>query len=120
MEHSRGHLEYGEGFEAGAVREVREETGIKAEIISLVDVIDSLPHSEKNKLAGQSNLAGRSITGTHFVLIDFCAKWISGIPKAASDAADAKWMTLAEIDQADICPETKKIIHKSKSYLAPD
>lgn len=67
-----GRIERGERAADAALRELWEETGVKAELIGLIDVVDALPRAE--------DLA------PHYVLIDFAARWISGEPRAARSA----------------------------------
>jgi len=77
-----------------ALRELREETGVAAEIIGLLDVVD-----------GVFPEAGR-----HYVLIDYAARWISGEPVAGDDAAEARFVPLGEADALVAWSETRRII----------
>ena len=47
-----------------AARELREETGVEAEILGLVDVVDGV------------------MTTRHYIMIDYAARWIAGEPVA--------------------------------------
>ncbi len=82
------------------MRELREETGVNAEIIGLIDVIDGLFEARGGEPA------------RHYVLIDFLARWTSGEAKADSDAADARFVPLADLGRYDLWSETRRIIHK--------
>jgi len=87
-----GRIEAGERAVEAAVRELREETGVEAEITGLLDVIDGF------------------FPGRHYLLIDYAARWLSGEPVAGDDAADARfWPADAAIDAVD-WSETKRII----------
>ena len=89
-----GRIEPGERAMDAALREVREETGIEAEIIGLIDVVDGLfPEA-----------------GRHYVLIDYAARWLAGEPVAGDDAVDARFAPLAEVDALIDWSETRRII----------
>ena len=89
-----GRIEPGERAVDAALRELREETGIEAEITGLIDVIDGLfPESER-----------------HYVLIDYGARWLSGEPVAGDDAAEARFVPLDDIDALVAWSETRRVI----------
>lgn len=80
-----GHLERGETVIAAAMRELQEETGIKAEPRGFLTTLDEI---------------GRDAAGIvqwHYVLIAILADWIEGDPVAADDAAGVCWTTIEEI-----------------------
>jgi len=89
-----GRIEPGERAMDAALREVREETGIEAEITGLIDVVDGLfPEAER-----------------HYVLIDYAARWLAGEPVAGDDAVDARFTPLDEVDALIDWSETRRII----------
>jgi 8-oxo-dGTP diphosphatase len=89
-----GRIEPGEGVRAAALRELREETGVEARLIGLIDVVD-----------GVFPDAGR-----HYVLIDFAAEWFSGEPTAGDDAAEAAFFPVSEALNLVAWSETRRII----------
>lgn len=89
-----GRIEPGERAVDAALRELREETGVEAEITGLVDVVDGLfPEA-----------------GRHYVLIDYAARWLSGEPVAGDDAEEARFAPLAEAEALVEWSETGRII----------
>jgi 8-oxo-dGTP diphosphatase len=52
----------------------------------------------------------------HYVLIDYAARWIAREPVAGDDAAEAKFVPLAEIQDLGMWDETVKVI--LQAYLA--
>jgi 8-oxo-dGTP diphosphatase len=87
-----GRQEMGETIAEAALRELAEETGVVAELLGLVDVVDHI--SERGQM----------------VLIDYAARWISGEPVAGDDAVDARFFPLAEALALVSWSETRRII----------
>lgn len=93
-----GRIEPGERLAAAALRELREETGIEAELIGLVDVVDGLfPEA-----------------GRHYVLIDYAARWTAGEPVAGDDAAEAVFLPFVEALARVDWEETRRIIREAR------
>jgi len=80
-----GTLEYGEPLLHAVRREVREETNIEIEILQLLDVYEALPNLENSKAPAP-----------HYLMIDYLARWVSGIPEAGDDAIDAQFLPLED------------------------
>lgn len=99
-----GRIEPGEAVRAAALRELREETGVEARLLGLIDVVD-----------GVFPDAGR-----HYVLIDFVAEWFSGEPVAGDDAAEAGFFSLEAALATVTWDETRRIIRAGARLLALD
>ena len=94
-----GRVEPGEPVRAAALRELKEETAVEADLIGLIDVVDAIFH----------NRAGALVT-RHYVLVDFLAIWRSGTPQAGDDAAEAQFFHQSELSSLDLWDETRRII----------
>lgn len=89
-----GRIEPGERAVDAALRELREETGVEAEITGLIDVVDGLfPEA-----------------GRHYVLIDYAARWLAGEPVAGDDAIEARFVALDQVEALIDWSETLRVI----------
>lgn len=94
-----GRIEPGERAVDAALRELREETGIEAQIIGLIDVVDGIFPDE----------------GRHYVLIDYAVRWLSGEPVAGDDAAEAAFHPVEAVDGLVAWSETRRIIRAARA-----
>jgi ADP-ribose pyrophosphatase YjhB (NUDIX family) len=77
-----GRIEAGEAIAAATLRELREETGIEAEYLRVLNATDSITG---DRAAGSFR---------HYVLVAGLCLWRSGEPVAGDDAADAGWFAI--------------------------
>lgn len=96
-----GRIEWGEAASTAALRELEEETGVKAELLGLIDVVDGL-------FAGEDGACER-----HYVLVDYAAVWRSGEPAAGDDAAEARFWPLEEALTKVAWGETARVIRQA-------
>jgi 8-oxo-dGTP diphosphatase len=96
-----GRIEPGERAIDAALRELREETAVEAEIVGLVDVVDGLFPE----------------VGLHYVLIDYAARWLSGEPVAGDDAAEARFVPLDEIETLLDWSETVRVVRLAAGII---
>ncbi|MCA0357820.1 MAG: NUDIX hydrolase [Proteobacteria bacterium] len=94
-----GRLEWGETLQGAALRELKEETGVDAELLGLIDVIDGVFPARP----------GGEIT-RHYVLIDYAARWTGGEPVAGDDAAEARFVSRQEAMTLVEWEETRRVI----------
>lgn len=92
-----GRIEWGEAAAAAALRELREETGVEADIVGLIEVFDGL-------------FAQAGVLTHHYLIAEYAARWKSGEPRAGDDAAEARFVKLAAIDQVDLTDDLRRVI----------
>ena len=100
-----GVVEVGESLEDAVLRETEEETGLKGEKPTLIDVVDQV-HLDK---AGKIEY--------HYVIIDYVVTVKRGEPKAASDAEALQWVLLDEVETYDLTPSFRRFFVKNKKRL---
>ncbi|HLH05839.1 MAG TPA: NUDIX hydrolase [Terriglobales bacterium] len=98
-----GMLEIGETLRSGVQREVLEETGLVVTAGEVLDVFDSIHRDPEGR------------TQYHYVLVDFLCTWVSGELQAASDVAQARWITREELDSMPLIGFTAQVIRKAFS-----
>lgn len=79
-----GMQELGETVHACAQRELKEETGIAADPVATLTVIDRIGHDEGGKVK------------THFTLVAVLLDWRSGEGEPIEDASALAWLTPGE------------------------
>jgi len=92
-----GRIEPGERAVEAALRELHEETGVRADIRGLVDVVDGL------------------FARHHYVLIDYLAEWREGEPVAGDDAAEARFWSMDDAIAAVSWDETRRILVQARA-----
>ena len=80
-----GVQELGETCHACAVRELEEETGIIADPLATLTVLDMIRHDEAGRLRA------------HFALVCVLAEWRFGDGETGEDALDLGWFTPEEV-----------------------
>jgi 8-oxo-dGTP diphosphatase len=99
-----GKIGWGETARDAALRELREEAGVEAEIVGLIDVVDAI-----------FPMSGG--LGSHYVLVDYAARWLSGEPKAGDDASEAAFFPLDEAIGRVGWSETRRIIQAGAALV---
>ncbi len=96
-----GHVEFGETAVAAAERELREESGVAADLTEFVGLYEII--LEKPLF--------------HYAIACYGGVWRSGEAQAASDALDARWVAPAEFESLDFAPNVREAIARAKMVL---
>ncbi|MEQ9640042.1 MAG: NUDIX hydrolase [Alphaproteobacteria bacterium] len=97
--------EVGETAEAAVIREVMEETGIAIRVERLIDHVNVIQHDDDGRVK------------VHYLLLDFLAVPVGGRLQAGDDAADARWVPVADVDGMGLWEETRRMIHRGAELL---
>ncbi|MCJ7793544.1 NUDIX domain-containing protein [Candidatus Bathyarchaeota archaeon] len=101
-----GLVELGESLEQAVIREVKEETCLDVENPSLIDVVDNVDLDEKSKVK------------YHYVIIDYLVHVNGGTLKAASDAANLRWVPFDEVESYDLTASFRLFFRNNREKLS--
>jgi len=100
-----GRIEWGETAREAALRELTEETGVAAEIVGLVDVVDQIGRTADGEVA------------RHFVLAAYVGRWIAGEPVPGDDAAATTWCRADDLTLYETTPRLAEVIAAGRAVL---
>ena len=101
-----GMLELGETVHEGAARELREETGIIAEPVATLTVLDSI----------RRDGAGR--VKVHFALVAVLMEWRAGEGEPIEDATALEWLSEPEVRARgpDLFPNVEALMRMALAH----
>ena len=102
-----GLIHLGERIEDAVAREIKEECGLEIQIIGLCGVIDRV-------VPGESSQAGAAPpVRYHYIIIDYVAVPTGGALQAGSDAAEARWVPVADLSRYETTQGLAAMIHRA-------
>lgn len=102
-----GLVDLGERLEEAVRREVEEECGLQIRILGLCGVIDRVVRGEDDAAPGPIRY--------HWVIIDYVAAVTGGVLRAGSDAAQARWVPVADLGDYDTTIGIDAMVHRGVS-----
>ncbi|HEX8164474.1 MAG TPA: NUDIX hydrolase [Beijerinckiaceae bacterium] len=96
-----GLVEPGETLGEAALRELREEVGIEADLIGFVDHVEIVERDGDGRVRH------------HFVVCAHAARWRSGEPRIGLEASDVAWVREDEIARFRTTPGLAGVLHKA-------
>jgi 8-oxo-dGTP diphosphatase len=101
-----GHIEPGEAAADALHREIAEETGVRAELRGVTDVVDIIRRD-----------AADAVT-FHRVVLVFYGIWLSGEPRADSDVQAVMWCDPADIAAMQTTPGLFAVVDRAWARLS--
>jgi ADP-ribose pyrophosphatase len=95
-----GRVRPGETLKSAVKREVLEETGIIVRAIEPVYTFDLIERDTYGRLV------------FHYVIVDFLAEYVSGRVNPGTDALEAVWARLDELERFDLNPATLSLFRR--------
>jgi 8-oxo-dGTP diphosphatase len=100
-----GIVETGEKLADAMRREVREETGLEVEVVSMFEIFERVIPDD----------AGRA--EYHYVLIDYLCKVVGGTLEAASDVSRTAWVLQPELRTYRLTEGTVAVVERAFAQL---
>ena len=96
-----GLVEPGESLQDAALRELEEETGVKARMIGFNDHVEVIERDSDNRVAA------------HFVVASFVASWIAGEGVVGPEARRILWIEPHLIERLDVTPHLGPLVARA-------
>ena len=106
-------MHLGERLEDAVRREVTEECGLSVRVLDVCGVIDRIV---RDSTPGVTGSAPR--VRYHWVIVDYVAEPAGGVLRAGSDAADARWLPVADVARYDTTDGLADMIHRAVAIRA--
>jgi ADP-ribose pyrophosphatase YjhB (NUDIX family) len=111
-----GLVHLGERLEDAVHREVTEECGLRVRVLDVCGVIDRIVRDPA--AASAAAPGGVPRVRYHWVIVDYVAEPAGGTLRAGSDAADARWVPLADLARYDTTDGLADMIHRAVATRA--
>lgn len=94
----------GESLSDSVRRELLEETGISVSVGDVVYVFDVIERDAKGRIT------------LHYIIIDYMAGYISGVPTPGDDAAEVRWVSKDEMKDMPVNASTRKLLKEKFAF----
>ncbi len=95
-----GLVEVGEKLSEACARETEEETGIKVEILELINVFDMIDRDDDGRAR------------YHYVLVDFLAKPVGGEERKSEEVTEIAWVDYQDAKLMDLTRTARKALEE--------
>ncbi|MEZ5853743.1 MAG: NUDIX hydrolase [Hyphomicrobiaceae bacterium] len=106
-----GHVEPGELARDAARREVREETGVEARILGLVDLHEVIERGASLPGQPSGDVAWHYVIAVHFGI------WIAGQPMPADDCRATRFVALSDLGNLPMTHGALALIERAQALL---
>jgi ADP-ribose pyrophosphatase YjhB (NUDIX family) len=101
-----GHVEPGERVADAALRELTEETGVRAEMVGFNQYVEILDAPAADGVR------------RHVVILSFVARWLSGEGAPGPEAGEILWADADEVAQLKTSPHLIEVVSNARKVLA--
>jgi len=98
-----GLVDGGETLREACIREAQEETGLQVDPQQVVKIVERLIEDDEGRLE------------YHFVIVDYWALVVGGSLEAGSDAAQARWTPIAELDRLPVTVGLRDAVARARA-----
>jgi 8-oxo-dGTP diphosphatase len=100
-----GAVEWGETLAECAIRELKEETGVEADVAGYAGHSEVMLKNEKGNVFD------------HFVIVAFAARWRAGEAKTGPEASTVEWIEPARLGEYEITEGLVEIVEAARKLL---
>lgn len=95
-----GVVELGEKLAVACAREMEEETGLKGQVLELINAYDMIVPDQSGKIM------------YHYVLIDFLVKPLGGVEKPSDEVLEMRWVSYEETKELEMTVSARKALEE--------
>jgi len=100
-----GRCRENENLKEAAGREVKEECGIDVAVTDLLKLFEYIEHDDEGGVK------------YHYVVFDFKASYTGGTLEHSSDASDARWIPLRELDRYELSDAVREVVRAARTVV---
>jgi 8-oxo-dGTP diphosphatase len=100
-----GVLEVGETIAKGIERELKEETGVQARVLELIEIYEKVFRD------------GNSQPQYHFVILDYLCEFVEGTAEPGGDVTEVVWASEQQLDSLALTEAASRVIRKALSAV---
>lgn len=97
-------MEIGETLREAALRELKEEVGVEAEILGFNEHVESIVQDGEGVRA-------------HYVIASFVGRWTNGEPRPSEEADDVAWVDPMALGHLPATPRLAEILARAASLI---
>ena len=101
-----GKVEAGETLEEAALRELREEVGVEADVVGFNDHVEMIRHD------------GQGAVAAHYVVATFVGRWRGGEPAPGPEAAAVAWIDPHDPGAREMTAGLPRILRRAADIAA--